>query len=98
MGKIVKTDEVADTIVDFLMAGLETYTDVMNETIDDIADGVMNETKNHITWKDNEYSKSFRLATTKQERRRKYKTWYVEAPYYRLTHLLEFGHHTRKPR
>lgn len=95
MAKTVKTDEVADTIVNFLMAGLETYTDIMNETIDDIAEGVLDETKRHITWKDKEYSKSFRIATTKQERRRKYKTWYVEAPHYRLTHLLEFGHYKR---
>lgn len=95
MAKKIKSDELASTTVNFLMAGLEAYTDAMNETIDDIAQGVFNETKKHITWKDKEYSKSFRIATTKEERRRKYKTWYVEAPHYRLTHLLELGHYKR---
>lgn len=55
----------------------------------------MREIKNHITWKDKNYSKSFRIKTVFNDKRNKRNVWYVANGDYRLTHLLEFGHHTR---
>lgn len=96
MSKKIASSEVADTIKLYLATATDKYTEAMKDTVEKVADGVMDETKSHITWKDKEYSKNFRLTTTKEAKRKKYKTWCVEPPYYRLTHLLEFGHHTRK--
>lgn len=95
MAKKVKPNEVAETLENFLSIGLEEYTDIMKEVVDEVSQGVMDETKRHITWKDKEYSKSFELTTTLENPRKKSRLWYVKSPHYRLTHLLEFGHYKR---
>lgn len=95
MAKTIKSSELADTTILYLTSALEAYTEATKETVDYIAQGVLDETNKHITWKDKVYSKSFRISTTKEDRRKKYKLWYVEDPHYRLTHLLEFGHYKR---
>lgn len=95
MAKTIKSSELADTVNSFLSLATEEYTEIMKDVIDDVAQGVMDETKKHITWKDREYSKSFALTTTLEQKRKKSKLWYVKSPHYRLTHLLEFGHYKR---
>lgn len=95
MATEVKVDEMADTITSWLFDYDETVTDVAKEVVDEIAEGTMEEIKQHITWKDNQYSKSFKLKTSFEDKRNKRNTWYVKSPHYRLTHLLEFGHATR---
>jgi len=98
MAKNIKSSELASTVAEYLTDYSEEVTDACKEVVDDIAEGVMNETKAHITWKDKKYSGSFALTTSFEDKRNKRVTWYVKSPHYRLTHLLEFGHHTRKPR
>ena len=71
---------------------------LMKKVVDEVAQGVLDETKNHITWKDKKYSNAFSIKTSFEDKRNKRKTWYVKPPYYRLTHLLEFGHQTRRIR
>lgn len=92
MATTIKSDELASKVTEFLNLATEEYTEAMKEAIDEVADGVLQETKNHITWKDKKYSNSFALKTSFEDKRNKRKTWYVKAPHYRLTHLLEFGH------
>lgn len=95
MAQKIQASELTDTINSFLTAGLETYTETMKEVIDDVANGVLNETKNHISWHDKTYASNFDLTTNLETKRKKSRLWYVKPPYYRLTHLLEFGHVTR---
>lgn len=38
------------------------------------------------------YRSKFRLASEQPTKHHKYVEWYVDAPHYRLTHLLEYGH------
>lgn len=95
MAKKIQANEMADTIVKWLTEYSEEVTDVAKEIVQEISEGVMEETKAHITWHDKKYSNSFALKTSFEDKRNKRNTWYVKSPHYRLTHLLEFGHLTR---
>lgn len=79
---------------------LEAYTDEVQEAMDAAADIVAKETnkiiKSHIQFNQptGKYVKAFRIAKTSKGRESG-RLWYVKAPHYRLTHLLEKGHLTR---
>lgn len=94
--KTVKPDELVATINEYLTIATDEYTKVMKDVIEDIAKETVNVTKEHITFHDRVYSNSIALTDEFDTKRSKKKLWYVKAPHYRLTHLLEFGHATRK--
>ena len=95
MATNIKSDELASTITDWLTKYGEEATKVAKEAVDEMTDEVMKETKSHITWQDKVYSSNFQIKKSFEDKRNKRNTWYVKPPYYRLTHLLEFGHVTR---
>ena len=95
MATNIKSDELASTITDWLTKYGEEATKVVKEAVDEMTDEVMKETKSHITWQDKIYSSNFQIKKSFEDKRNKRNTWYVKPPYYRLTHLLEFGHVTR---
>lgn len=96
MAKNIKANELSAEITTLLSKYSEALTDECKKVVDEVAEGVLEETKNHITWHDKKYSQAFALKTSFEDKRNKRRTWYVKPPYYRLTHLLEFGHQTRK--
>ena len=98
MAKNIKANELSAEITTLLSKYSEALTDECKKVVDEVAEGVLEETKNHITWHDKKYSQAFALKNSFEDKRNKRKTWYVKPPYYRLTHLLEFGHQTRKIR
>lgn len=93
--KKIQASEMADTIAELLTTYTEEVTDLAKEVVDKVAEETNAEVKNHISFKDKKYSKSFRIKKTFEDKRNKRNTWYVESPHYRLTHLLEYGHITR---
>lgn len=95
MAKKVQVNEVANEITRMLTEYTDEVTDIAKEVVDNVSQETMQEIKNHITWKDKKYSKSFKLKKSFEDKRNKRNTWYVASPHYRLTHLLEFGHVTR---
>lgn len=95
MATKIKVDELADTVVGWLTEYSEEVTEVAKDVVDEMSQGVMQETKSHISWKNKKYAQSFAIKTSFEDRRNKRNTWYVKSPHYRLTHLLEYGHLTR---
>ena len=77
---------------------LDGYTDDVTtrqkKAVDTTAKEVNEVIKEHITFKQHthDYVKAFRVKKTFEDTFEKRKTWYVAAPEYRLTHLLENGH------
>ena len=95
MATNIQASELASTITDWLTQYNEEATKVAKEVVDEMTEQVMEETKSHISWNDKVYSKNFAIKKSFEDKRNKRNTWYVKPPYYRLTHLLEFGHATR---
>ena len=94
MAKKVEADNLTDEITKLLTKYSSAITDECKKVVDECTEGVMREVKNHITFKNKKYVQAFRTKTSFEDKRNKRNTWYVEKPYYRLTHLLEFDHVT----
>lgn len=95
MAKTTKVDNMANELFEMLTTYTEEVTDLAKEVVDKVSKEANEEILNHITFKDRKYTKSFRVKKTFEDKRNKRNTWYVEAPHYRITHLLEYGHITR---
>lgn len=94
----IRIEDIAKT----LEKTLEDYAQEKEEdffaAIDAALDECDAEIKKHIKKgkgiRTGNYIKAFRVNVEKGKHRHK-GTWYVDAPHYRLTHLLEYGHLTR---
>ena len=83
-----------------ILTELQRYSDdvarCVKIAIDDTAKKTNETIKAHCTFGGTgKYKKAFKLKTTKFAKRNYEKTWYVDKPYHRLTHLLENGHAKR---
>lgn len=91
----------ADEFENALLGALNEYSDEIAEgtfnAVDTVTGEAAAEIKKHITFtqRTKKYVRSFRTKTSFQDRRNKRNTWYVKAPHYRQTHLLEYGHSNR---
>lgn len=97
MNEIVNVDGLADAIIKNLQGYTNDVTDGVKKAVDTVAKEVNDTIKSHITFKQHtgKYVKSFRIKKTYEDGYKKVNTWYVKAPEYRLTHLLENGHAIR---
>ena len=64
MAKKVQVNNFAEEIVKMLTEYTDEVTDIARGVVENVAQGCADEIKNHITWKDKKYSKSFDLKTT----------------------------------
>lgn len=93
-------ESLADDIANLLQDYSDGVTKGVKKAVDKTGKEVNEEIKRHITFNQptGDYVKSFALKTTYEDTYSKKKKWYVKAPHYRLTHLLEKGHITKNGR
>lgn len=90
----IGTEQLTDAIMDGLNRYSEEVDEKMQKEIDDLSKEIVNDLKNDpvIPEKTGEYKKSFAVKKIAQGIGFKRNEVYSKKPYYRLTHLLEFGH------
>lgn len=91
----VTVDNMANEIQRQLGAYSKEVTDEIKKTVDEVSKDCLQEIKSHITFNDKNYSKNMAIKKVRETETSKENVWYVKPPYYRLTHLLEYGHATR---
>ena len=91
-----------NNLADSITAELAIYSEKLDGEIENIVEQVAGEVneeiKSHITFnqRTGKYVKSFRIKKLYGDQKYNHsRIWYVAAPHYRLTHLLENGHALR---
>lgn len=90
----IEIEDLAKTIAEELSKYTDEITEKVKENIDIVAEECNEEIKKHITFKQptGKYVKAFRIKKSFEDKYNKRNTWHVSGVYYRLTHLLEYGH------
>lgn len=97
--KIIQADAFADAIGDIMQEISEETTQKVFAMVDEAADKC-NETAQQYLYKGHgvktgDYKQHFAVTRERLSKKHHKATWHVEAPEYRLSHLLENGHATR---
>ena len=97
--KIIQADAFADAIGDIMQEISEETTQKVFAMVDEAADKC-NETAQQYLYKGHgvktgEYKQHFAVTRERLSKKHHKATWHVEAPEYRVSHLLENGHATR---
>lgn len=97
ISRSIHVNALAKAIAGELEEYNQAVTQKTKETVDEVANGVKREIDRHTTFKDRtgKYRKAMAVKTVRESPKSKIKVWYVKAPHYRLTHLLEYGHAKR---
>ncbi len=97
ISRSIHVNALAKAIAGELEEYNQAVTQKTKETVDEVANGVKREIDSHISFQNRtgKYKKAMALKTVRETKKSKVKVWYVKAPHYRLTHLLEYGHAKR---
>lgn len=97
---VVSPSSFDDAVRDALDSYNGYIVDSMKEAAEKAAKQANQEIKAHITFheRSGKYVRAFKVKKIKQGNSYVQYAWYVDAPHYRLTHLLEKGHKTRYKR
>lgn len=90
----IKPEELAGEIEISLDKWSDKVAAGMKKAVDTVTKEVKREIKGNIPFNNRtgDYVKAFKTRTMYESNRVKRNAWYVAAPHYRLTHLLEHGH------
>lgn len=94
MAQKIKIDQLSRTMEDALQDYKADTADKMKaaveQTTEEMAQEIWNRASVNTRWK--KYIRAFDVKTVYEDTMNLRKRWYVKAPHYRLTHLLEKGH------
>lgn len=97
--KKIRPDQLTGTLAESLLEWEQENEERFFRAIDDAADACNETAGQYLTpghgYKTGEYKRHFAIERQLTGRHSYSATWHVEAPHYRLTHLLENGHLTR---
>lgn len=90
MAETVSIDQLANTIVDAVRGYTEDVTEAIDQKVESTADLVLSDVRQNAPKKTGKYAKGFVKTDKSLPGRRRFVIW--NRKYYRLVHLLEFGH------
>lgn len=97
--KKIRPDQLTGTLAESLLEWERENEERFFRAIDDATDACNETAGQYLTpghgYKTGEYKRHFAIERQLTGRHSYSATWHVEAPHYRLTHLLENGHLTR---
>lgn len=92
----VDIDDLPDAIENIIKDYHDEAVNAVKKSVDEVANETMSIIKEHVTFGGRgKYVASMALKTTEDTKTSKGRVWYVKKPYYRLAHLLEYGHASR---
>ncbi|WNX85252.1 HK97 gp10 family phage protein [Agathobaculum sp. NTUH-O15-33] len=94
----VPLDELGDAVNEALSEYADEVDDALKRAVDKTMKEADAEIRSNITFRNRtgDYVKAFATTPASMRKGKAYnRTWYVKAPHYRLTHLLENGHLNR---
>ena len=86
----VSVNQLADAIVDAVREYTEDVTEAINKKVESTADLVLADVRQNAPKKTGKYAKGFIKTDKSLPGNRRFVVW--NSKYYRLVHLLEFGH------
>lgn len=95
--KITDLDKAVQSILGNYSTGIFAAT---KKAVEQVSNEVAREIKGHVTFRrrSGDYERAFAIKRQNDALGYASATWYVKAPHYRLTHLLENGHKLRDGR
>lgn len=97
MSERVTPDKLGNAIVQALTEYSDGVAERMHKAVDKVTEEAAEEIKLRIpfTQRTRKYVRAFATKTRYEDKLNKRNTWYVKAPQFRKTHLLENGHRNR---
>jgi hypothetical protein len=90
MAETVSINQLADAIVDAVREYTEDVTEAIDQKVESTADLVLSDVQQNAPKKTGKYAKGFVKTDKSLPGRRRFVVW--NRKFYRLVHLLEFGH------
>ena len=91
----IQIDQLAETISTGLQKWSRGIEENVKVAVDETMKKLVADTKRDAPVKTGDYKKAISSKVTSNKDGEYQKTWFVKAPHYRLTHLLENGHAKR---
>ena len=95
MANNIQIGQLADTIAKELQAYSEEVTEGIKAAVDEVSEELLKNTRADAPSDSGKYKKAISIKTAYESKTERRKRWYVKAPRYTLSHLLEEPHKTR---
>ncbi len=91
----IQIGQLSEAISKELTLYSEAITEGIKEAVDEVAEELLQNTRADAPENSGKYKKAISIKTAYESPSERRKRWYVKAPHYTLSHLLENPHKTR---